>query len=320
MGRFLLAAVCGALVVQAQVPAPKKTRMEGRVVGLNGEAVRKATVRLQRSGQGAAAQLNPIVGGQGPSDYSKTTDDAGKFVFEDVEPGRYTLIAEKTGFLTQRYGARAEGSPGVTLNVVAGAELKDLDVKLTPQGVITGRVTDEDGDPIANAQVSVARYGYNNGRRTLIQTGGALSTAGAQMGAAGALAILGGGGGAGTSDDQGNFRIVNLTPGRYYVSANPQAGAGFLTLLQQAPGRAGATSDPINTTTFYPNSLDAQGAAPVDVAGGSEVSGVNIRVRKERVYSIRGKVIDGASGSPAPGAMVMMLPPDATCPVAEAGS
>ena len=54
MGRFLLAAVCGALVVQAQVPAPKKTRMEGRVVGLNGEAVRKATVRLQRSGHPGA--------------------------------------------------------------------------------------------------------------------------------------------------------------------------------------------------------------------------------------------------------------------------
>ncbi len=311
MRRFVLAWLCGATLIahliaplMAQPQPEKKTRLEGRVVGINGEAVRKATVRLQVNGQPAAAA-------QAASNLSKTTDDTGKFAFEDVPVGRYTLISEKAGSLTQRYGARSENGPGVPLNVVAGSETKGLELRMTPQGVITGHVTDEDGDPIAGAQVSVARYGYSNGHRQLIQTGGALSAAasGAAMSAASALAVLTSGGSAGTSDDQGTFRIVNLAPGRYYVSANPQGGSALLNLVQ-APAGGGGPSEPINVTTYYPSSPDAQGAAPVDVAGGSEMSGINIRVRKQKVYSIRGKVADGATGGAAAGASIMIFPLD----------
>jgi protocatechuate 3,4-dioxygenase beta subunit len=309
MRRFVLAWLCGVAVVAHLVAQPqpeKKTRLEGRVVGINGEAVRKATVRLQANGQPLAvtqvAQAAPAL--------SKTTDDTGKFAFEDVPAGRYTLISEKAGFLTQRYGARSENGPGVPLNVVAGTETKGLELKMTPQGIITGRVTDEDGDPIAGAPVSVARYGYSNGHRQLIQTGGTLSAiaSGATMSAANALAMLTGGGSAGTSDDQGNFRIVNLAPGRYYVSANPQGASSLLNPVQAPAG--GGPSEPISITTYYPSSPDAQGAAPVDVAGGSEVSGINIRVRKQKVYSIRGKVADGATGGAAAGATILFFPLD----------
>src|SRR5882757_1144355 len=76
----------------------KKARLEGIVLSLNGEAVRKATVRLQGSA------LQP---GQPPSIYSETTDNEGKFIFEDVPAGRYTLVSEKPGFVTTRYGARS---------------------------------------------------------------------------------------------------------------------------------------------------------------------------------------------------------------------
>ena len=43
-------------------------------------------------------------------------------------------------------------------------------------------------------------------------------------------------------------------------------------------------------STYYPNELDAAHAVPVDVGVGSELRGVDIQVRRERVYSIRGKV------------------------------
>jgi protocatechuate 3,4-dioxygenase beta subunit len=306
----MLVLVCGAALVAHLIAQPqpeKKTRIEGRVVGLNGEAVRKATVRLQAGGQPPAAAQTA----QASSALSKTTDDAGQFAFEDVPVGRYTLVSEKAGFLAQRYGARSENGPGIPLNVVVGIEMKGLELKMTPQGIITGRVTDEDGDPIAGAQVNVARYGYSNGRRQLIQTGGALSAlaSGAAMSPANALAMLTGGGSAGTSDDQGNFRVVNLAPGRYYVSANPQGASALLNLVQ-APGAGGGPSEPISITTYYPSSPDAQGAAPVDVAGGSEISGINIRVRKQKVYSIRGKVADGGTGGAAAGATIFFFPLD----------
>jgi hypothetical protein len=158
MPRFFLFAFLTAVAVAQTNPngaAPdtekKKIRVEGRVLALNGEAVRKATVRLQPAGgiqlAGPGGPGGPT-SNQMPSTYSETSDDAGKFVFEDVAPGRYGLTSEKTGFVTQRYGARSDTSPGTPLALESGSELKDVVIQMTPQAVIAGRVTDQDGDPV----------------------------------------------------------------------------------------------------------------------------------------------------------------------------
>ena len=97
--------------------------------------------------------------------------------------------------------------------------------------MLKGALLNKDGDPIANAQITVARYGYDGGRRMLIPAGVGLAPGGANgdpaAQAAAAQALLGGGGQ--TTDDQGSFRIVNLAPGRYYVSADPRQNRGFLS-------------------------------------------------------------------------------------------
>jgi protocatechuate 3,4-dioxygenase beta subunit len=109
--------VAGVVAIAQQAPQPatgaanqKPIRLEGRVVGLNGDPVRKANVRLQGSGPAI-----PVQNSQGPTSYLQTTDDAGKFVFDNVAPGSYTLSADKNGFLAARYGARTAGSPAVRL-------------------------------------------------------------------------------------------------------------------------------------------------------------------------------------------------------------
>src|SRR5437899_1519977 len=126
MPKFLLALIVAAVAGAQSNPNgaasdadKKKIRVDGRVISLNGEAVRKATVRLQPGGGlqfvgPGGLQGNPQ-NNQPPSTYSETSDDSGKFVFEDVVPGRYTLTSEKAGFVTQRYGARTDGSPGTPL-------------------------------------------------------------------------------------------------------------------------------------------------------------------------------------------------------------
>ena len=313
MQRFLLALMLAAVAGAQSNPTAgspdadkKKVRVEGRVISLNGETVRKATVRLQPSGGIQLAGPAGSQNNQPPSTYSETSDESGKFVFEDVAPGRYTLTSEKTGFVTQRYGARSDGSPGTPLALESGNELKDIAIQMTPQAVIAGRVSDQDGDPVANIPVSVFRYGYSNGRRTLTPGGGPVALGG-RIGPIGP-----GGPGGAVTDDQGNFRIGNLSPGRYYLSADPRANGPMPALQQERPGRNGAAPQANDVTTFYPNALEAKSASPVDVAAGGEIRGIEIRLRKERTFSIRGKAVDTTIGGPATNAYVLVVPPDST--------
>jgi hypothetical protein len=83
-------------------------------------------------------------------------------------------------------------------------------------------------------------------------------------------------------------------------------------LQQERPGRNGAAPQANDVTTFYPNALDAKSAAPVDVAAGGEIRGIEIRLRKERTFSVRGKAVDTVLGGPATNAYVLVVPPDST--------
>jgi len=95
---ILLSASLGAQPAPDSAPsaAARTAHVEGQVLSQAGEPLRKASVRLAH--YYADRSSNAI-------SYVDTTDAAGKFVFEDVLPGRYTLSAERTGFLPQNYGA-----------------------------------------------------------------------------------------------------------------------------------------------------------------------------------------------------------------------
>jgi len=246
--------------------AAHTAHLEGQVLSQTGEPLRKAKLWLK-----------PYYGNPSSNtvSYSDTTDGAGKFVLEGVLPGRYTLSADRTGFLPQDYGARsaATGSPGSVLTLTAGQIVKDLNFKLIPQGVITGSVTDADGDPMPGVRVLVIQMVRARGQRGL-----------SSMGVA-------------TTDDQGSFRIANLSPGPYYVSADDSQSRVREQNNGVRPGRV--LSPASNVTTYYPDSIDAAGATALQIVAGSELRGIDIRMRRERVFSIRGLTIDTATGKPA---------------------
>jgi len=246
--------------------AARTARVEGQVLTQTGEPLRKATVRLTH--YYADPSPNAI-------SYTDTADGAGKFVFEGVLPGRYTLSAERTGFMPQNYGARgaATDSPGSVLTLAAGQIVKDLDFKLIPQGVITGRVTDADGDPMPGVRVLVMQMVHARGQRGL-----------SSMGVA-------------ATDDQGSFRIANLPPGPYYVAADNVDSRAPAEDSSVRPGRV--LNRASNVTTYYPDSVDAAGATALQIVAGSELRGIDIRIRQERVFSIRGLTVDAATGKPA---------------------
>lgn len=266
--RTLLVFMLAALLSIAQSADTKKIRVEGRVLSTTGEPVRKALVRL------VPANFRNIALPQGqglvfPNGTPETTDDAGRFVFENLTPGSFTISAERTGFLTQRYGTQAPNNPGTVLDLKEGDKLSGLTIQMTPHAVIAGRVVDQDGDPVASVFVRAQRYIYQGGQRQ--------------------LAIEGTGG---TTDDQGNYRISGLPPGRYYVMAERPS------------------FPPTTLATYFPSALDMQSAAPLDVRPGTEQTGTMIRMRREKVFTIRGVVIDGSTGQPSGGASVYAVQPE----------
>jgi Carboxypeptidase regulatory-like domain len=90
------------------------------------------------------------------SSFGTVTGDTGQFSFEGVKPGKYDLSAEKVGYLRYPMRRRSRNIGETTLHLVLspGQNLKSAELKLTPEGVISGRALDSDGDPRENARSS----------------------------------------------------------------------------------------------------------------------------------------------------------------------
>jgi hypothetical protein len=126
------------------------------------------------------------------------TGAKGNFFMVELDPGEYRIKAVRNGYLDTDYGARRGDSKGITVILEAGQELKDLQVKLLPYAVIAGTIRDPEGEPVAGAAVAVRRLIYRDGQRAF-DYGENIVT-----------------------DDLGQYRAANLTPGKYYVEARPK--------------------------------------------------------------------------------------------------
>ena len=195
--------------------------------------------------------------------YASVTDDRGAFTFANIKPGTYALTAEHTGYLDGEYG-EADGA-GVELKLEPGQSLTDIDVKLMPQAVISGRVVDEDGEVWTHAFVNLRGSRRVRGQWKLEDTGSE------QL------------------NDQGEFRIGRIPPGKYYLSAQPEA--SWEARYQLPPPR--------RQPTWYPNSLDLEGATPIIVGPGSQITGLEIRIRRGSVHRISG-TLAGIENIPFP--------------------
>jgi sarcosine oxidase gamma subunit len=277
---------------QQAAPAQPPGAVTGQVVSATtGEPLRKVTLSLRPQGRGGAATTT-------------TSDNAGNFRFAAVEPGTYTLTGERTGFVRGAYGEDRPGGQPRPIEVTSNNTTGGIQLKLTPHSVITGRVYDLDGDPVQNAQVQVLRYSYPQGQRQLTPVAQA------------------------TTNDLGEFRVANLAPGRYYVSATDTGalanlrgaiqdlarGGRAIDLAQLAGrggrggildalfGRGGGDPDPeAYVTTYYPRAIDPSGATPLDLVPGSEMRGIDIGLLKGRKYTISG-IVENLPALPAPGA------------------
>jgi hypothetical protein len=237
-----------------------------------GEPVRRASIVMMR--------LDPTPGESGmPASYSTSSDANGQFSMKDLDPGRYRLTANRNGYVTLIYGARGFNKPGTMISLSRQQNLTDLALKMTPQSVITGRILDDEGEPVANVHVTLQGYRYMQGRKQLMATGGGNNT-----------------------NDLGEYRVFGISPGKYIVSATLQANEPMISIDRSAD----AGPEEGFVATYYPGTTDPAAATQIDVAAGAQLRGIDLVLSKSRTVHVKGHVTHGLSGRP--NATVFIVP------------
>jgi hypothetical protein len=269
---WLLTLVTSLVMLQPELPARDQPKPQKRTAVVRGVVVDAHTgTPLPR----AFVELGGS-NGQG----SAYTDGEGRFEIQELAAGTYRLTASRTPYLFTWYGQQTPNSSGKPI-VIREAEVIDkIRVPMLRGGVISGHVVDEYGHPAVGVQVHALQYRYQNGARRLTQISG--------FGA--------------RTDDLGAFRLYALSPGQYYVSAEPASRSRF------PPGPAERVGAII---TYYPNASGPAVAQRVSVAAGQEVTGLVIGLVTGRLARLRGRALM-SSGEPFAPAWVNLVPQDLT--------
>ncbi|MBV9227370.1 MAG: carboxypeptidase regulatory-like domain-containing protein [Acidobacteriaceae bacterium] len=198
----------------------------------------------------------------------RLSDANGHFCFERLTLDSYTITANKAGYLDVKYGAQHPNSPALPVDVEADRPVPPLLIKMTPQAVISGVVTDSDGDPVSFAQVQIWKRSRLRDRPS---TFNALE-----------------------ADDGGNFRLSKLAPGTYYISATLQRWPHFREMISRTDANSldnhGQAFPEREVETFYKASLSLLEATPVMVKAGQEMTGITISIQKAPSRRITGRV------------------------------
>jgi hypothetical protein len=246
--------------------------------------------RVVRDDTGAPVPHARIVAakvGGSLSDYRAVVADAtGGFHFIDLAPGRYRIYAEREGYLRGEYGRYPVSSSGTPVSVAAGQTSAAIVVTMTPTAAIAGHV-DEDGHPAAHVWVRALKSRFVDGRRTCSVAAYA------------------------ATDDRGEYRLFDLPPGRYVVSAIPQTRPRIENseiVTPTVPSRANGnrskvrmplTADNVSAMTgrpgvypavYYPSTTEVERAAVLDITAGDVRSGIDFTVARGTVFHIRGRV------------------------------
>jgi uncharacterized protein (DUF2141 family) len=245
------------LALGAQTPAGT---VSGTVVNaITSEPVRRALVTIRRIDSSPGTTTVRVTS-------AVSTDSTGSFTITGIGPGTYRLSASHNGFIPAEYGARGPNKSGTPMVLAAGQKSTGLLVTLYPHGVISGRVLDEDGEPVPNAEVQVSRLQYMQGHKLLARSDARIT------------------------NDLGEYRIFALAPGRYYLNATYRQD-------QVATDAATAAGEGIYVSTYYPRTSDPPSATPLDLSPGAQLHNVDVVLARVRTVTVKGRVTSEVGGN-----------------------
>ena len=213
----------------------------------------------------------------GPDPRQTSTNLDGRFEIKDLPAGRYTVTVSRAGYLQLRYGQRRPLEQAKPLQLLDKQAVENVDFTLPRMSVITGRVIDEANEPVAGAQVFAMRSTYFEGRRRLVPAGG---------------------GPVQQTDDVGQFRILGLPPGTYYLRAMMRdtwtvSENGVEQTFGYAP-------------TYFPSTSNVNDGRRISVGIGQESSNNDIALIPGRAVTVSGIAFD-SHGRPLAGQSVTLM-------------
>jgi hypothetical protein len=257
---------CVALVVAACVlsaggaaqPTDGQFSLGGIVLNsVTGEPVKRALVQVIRyEARKPLAPGERFVPPPPPFTASTLTDLAGVFRFSALAAGDYSISAQKPGFSPQQdAGDRSS-------RVKLASSVEDFKLRLTPLGVMTGKVVDQAGQPLLAVGIVLLRARVEDGLR---QTSTERNV---------------------STDDRGTYRLWNLQPGKYYLKAAGRRDATYFhvgdTTPQLFPEEGFAP-------VYFGGGRTLDSAAPIEIEAGTEAR-ADLALRLEPAYNIRGSL------------------------------
>ncbi|HXW13289.1 MAG TPA: carboxypeptidase-like regulatory domain-containing protein [Terriglobia bacterium] len=181
-----------------------------------------------------------------------TADESGRFVFDHVAQGKYMLAAQHRGYV----GGPYDEHDGYSTGIAVGPDLDpgELVFRLQPDCSITGKVTEEHGEPVREAELALFQDRPNEIPRFELRYRDA-------------------------TDDEGNFRFGHLRPGKYILQvvaepwyrgyvANYRGYINYTPPRSTPPMSQPSPLDVLYPITYYPASSDPAGAVPIMLSPG----------------------------------------------------
>lgn len=243
---FLLATAPPALFAQTfqgQQPVAQDAGaypLDGIVVNaVTGEPIRNALVSISQGGARSSLLTGP----------------EGKFHFDVLGAGQLDINVQKPGFFSEaQLREIAEHADRITTvvgqRVEVGPSAAPVVLKLVPEGVIFGQITDARGRPAERVPVNVFYAVIIDGKKNWRQQRGM------------------------QTDSNGQYRIFDLRPGAYYLSA------GHFT------------------STFYSGVRDVDSASLINIAPGRQVQ-ADFQLQPAAFYEVQGTIAGLPPGATA---------------------
>jgi len=239
LGVCLSPAISRAQAVGAQPATDAGYRIAGTIVnGLGGAPLRSARVTVVDTS-------NPR------NSRAEITSEDGHFEFTQLAAGKYSLQGAKRSFIGAGYDQHEQFSTAIVTG--AGLDTEHLVLRLSPFAVLSGKVFDEAGEPVRQANVAL----YREDRRTGVGRIQRMRDA--------------------NTDDQGSYEFTPLSSGIYFLSvaatpwyavharpASSQNGA-------EMPSAIDRSLDVAYPLTYYKDATEPDEASPIPIRGGDRL-------------------------------------------------